>query len=121
MPVSPLLPLSDGLQIVHSASGVKITLGHGVTPGLSIETPGGHRVSLDDPSGTVVIADNSGNTIRLSSSGIQIESASAISLTAPTVSINASNTTVSGVFQAETVITNTVIANTYSPGAGNLW
>jgi len=27
----------------------------------------------------------------------------------------------SGVVQADTVITNTIVASTYTPGAGNIW
>jgi hypothetical protein len=30
-------------------------------------------------------------------------------------------TTFSGVVQADTIITNTIIAATYTPGAGNIW
>jgi hypothetical protein len=37
------------------------------------------------------------------------------------VKVSAGMSTFSGVVQADTVITNTIIAATYTPGAGNIW
>jgi hypothetical protein len=37
------------------------------------------------------------------------------------VSVNAGMSTFSGVVQCDTLISNTVISATYTPGAGNIW
>jgi hypothetical protein len=40
---------------------------------------------------------------------------------APMVTINAPITRVNGILQSDTLITNSVISASYSPGAGNIW
>ncbi len=78
-------------------------------------------------SAPVEIADENGNSIRLSSSGIEINAAAEVSLTATTISGSAGSVTVdagtaefSGVVQCSTLIADSVVAASYSPGAGNV-
>ena len=47
--------------------------------------------------------------------------ASQVSISAGMVSVSAGMSTFSGVVQADTVITNSVISASYTPGAGNIW
>ncbi|WP_075187444.1 type VI secretion system tip protein VgrG [Teredinibacter haidensis] len=49
---------------------------------LQLETPGGQSVTLDDDQENVVVTDSSGNTITMSSSGIDLDSSADISLNA---------------------------------------
>lgn len=74
------------------------------------------------------LEDQFGNTITLGPAGICIESPSQVKIGGTTVEISASMlrllaamTTASGVVQADTVITNSVVATSYTPGAGNIW
>lgn len=49
---------------------------------LLLETPGGQSVTLDDDQENIVVIDSSGNTITMSSSGIDLDSSADISLNA---------------------------------------
>jgi hypothetical protein len=57
---------------------------------VTISTPGGHSITLNDKTGEIVIRDTNHNSIVLGKSGIAIDSASAITMTAKTnISIKA--------------------------------
>ena len=93
-----------------------------------LETPAGQRITLEDSPAAVLIQDTHGNTIRLDASGITIVSASAVTINAASITVNASSlsvnaaqSTFSGVVKAETLIATSVVAATYTPGAGNVW
>jgi hypothetical protein len=93
-----------------------------------LETPGGQRFTLQDGPGTVEVIDSNGNSAKMEASGITVTSSAKVTINASTVEISAGTVTVnagmskfSGVVQADTVITNSVISTTYTPGAGNIW
>ena len=117
------------LKVLRSRNGVKITLDDSDgQEKLLLETPGGQKVSLKDGPGEIELNDSNGNTIKMSSSGITIETASKVSVSASTVdvsagmvNVNAGMSKFSGVVQADTVITNSVVSASYTPGAGNIW
>jgi hypothetical protein len=95
---------------------------------LVIETASGQRITLQQSSASVLIEDANGNTIRLDPTGIAITAAEKVVLSTSQVEINASIVTVnaamarfSGVVQADTLIANSVVASSYTPGAGNVW
>jgi hypothetical protein len=46
---------------------------------------------------------------------------STVEVSAGMVTVNAGMSKFSGVVQADTVITNSVISASYTPGAGNIW
>jgi uncharacterized protein involved in type VI secretion and phage assembly len=112
-----------------SRNGVKLTFDdQDGQEKLLLETPGGQKVSLKDGPGVVEIVDSNGNSIKLESSGITITASAKVTVNASQVAVSAGMVTVdagmskfSGVVQADTVITNTIIAATYTPGAGNIW
>jgi uncharacterized protein involved in type VI secretion and phage assembly len=90
-------------KVIRSRNGVKVTLDD--TDGqekLILETPGGQKVTL-----------NASAKITLSASLVEVS--------AGTVTVNAGMSKFSGVVQADTVISNTVISSAYTPGAGNIW
>jgi uncharacterized protein involved in type VI secretion and phage assembly len=116
-------------KVLRSRNGVRITLDD--TDGqekLVVETPGGQKMTLKDGPGLVEIVDSNGNSVKLETSGITITAAAKVTINASTVEVSASMVTVnagmskfSGVVQAETVICNTIVSATYTPGAGNIW
>ena len=74
------------------------------------------------------LEDQYGNSITLGPAGICIESPSQVKTQATTVEVTASMlqliaamVNVGGVIQADTVITNSVVSASYTPGAGNIW
>lgn len=114
---------------IVSRNGVKVTLEDKEgQESLVLETPGGQKMTLKDGPGSVEIVDSNGNSIKLQTSGITIESAGRLSISASQISMSAGMVTVdsgmskfSGVVQADTVISNSVVSASYTPGAGNIW
>jgi len=116
-------------KVLRSRNGVKVTLDdEDGQEKLVLETPGGQRMTLKDGPGTVEIVDNSGNSLKLEPTGITVTAAAKVTVNASQVAISAGLVTVdagmsrfSGVVQADTVISNSVISASYTPGAGNMW
>jgi uncharacterized protein involved in type VI secretion and phage assembly len=120
---------NNNRKVLRSRNGVKITLDD--TNGqetMLLETPGGQKVTLKDGPGAVEVVDSNGNSVKLGTSGITVNASAKVTITASTAEISASMLTVnagmskfSGVVQADTVITNSVVSTSYTPGAGNIW
>lgn len=114
---------------IRSRNGVTVTLDDAQGRERFVcETPGGQRVTLKDGPGGVNIEDANGNSIELAPAGVTLTASAKLTISAPVVEVSASLVTVSagmsrfsGVVQADTVISNTVISATYTPGAGNIW
>jgi uncharacterized protein involved in type VI secretion and phage assembly len=116
-------------KVLRSRNGVKITLDdNDGRESLVLETPGGQTVTLKDGPGSVEIVDSNGNSVKLEAAGITVNASAKVTLNASLVDISAGTLTVnaglskfSGVVQADTVISNSVISASYTPGAGNIW
>lgn len=119
----------NDLKVLCSRNGVKVTLDD--TQGqekLILETPGGQKITLQDGPGKVDVVDANGNSVTLEASGVTVTAAAKLTVNAGTVEVNAGMVTVnagmsrfSGVVQADTVIANSVVGASYTPGAGNTW
>ena len=116
-------------KLIRSRNGVKITLDDSDgRESLVLETPGGQKITMKDGPGSVEIVDSNGNSVKLETSGITVNASAKVTINASTVEISAGMVTVnagmskfSGVVQADTVISNSVISASYTPGAGNIW
>jgi uncharacterized protein involved in type VI secretion and phage assembly len=116
-------------KVLRSRNGVKITLDdQNGQEQLVLETPGGQKVTLKDGPGTIEIVDSNGNSVKLEPSGITINASAKVTVNASQLAISAGMVTVdagmsrfSGVVQADTVISNSVVSASYTPGAGNIW
>jgi uncharacterized protein involved in type VI secretion and phage assembly len=116
-------------KVLRSRNGVKVTLDD--TDGqeqMILETPGGQKLTLKDGPGTVEIVDSNGNSIKLEPSGITVTASAKVTINATLVQVSASMVTVdsamskfSGIVQCDTLISNSVISASYTPGAGNIW
>lgn len=119
----------NNLKVLRSRNGVKVTLDD--TSGQETfiaETPGGQKVTLQDGAASVEIIDSNGNSVKLQTSGITVNAAAKVTVTATSVEVSAGIVTVnsgfskfSGVVQVDTLISNSVISASYTPGAGNIW
>lgn len=115
-------------KVIRSRNGVVITLDdQDGQESIKLETPGGCSVHIQDGPGAITVEDSNGNSVKLESSGITVTASAKVTVNASQVAISAGMVTVdagmsrfSGVVQADTVITNTIIAATYTPGAGNI-
>lgn len=119
----------NDVKTLRSRNGVVVKLDDSSgRESLTLETPGGQSVTLRDGPGSIEIRDSNGNTVRLESSGVSVATpakvtvqASAVEVTAGTVTVNAGMSKFNGVVQADTVISNCVMGVSYTPGAGNIW
>jgi len=116
-------------KILCSRNGVKVTLDdQDGQESFIAETPGGQKITLKDGAGSVEIVDSNGNSVKLEASGITINASAKVTIQASQVSVSAGMVTVdagmskfSGVVQCDTLISNSVISASYTPGAGNIW
>jgi uncharacterized protein involved in type VI secretion and phage assembly len=120
----------NNLRVLRSRRGHQIRLDD--TDGqetLVVETPAGQRITMRDAPASVEIVDSNGNSVQLDAAGITVNAAAKVSVTATsvaeitagTVNVSAGMSTFSGVVKADTVITNSVVSASYTPGAGNIW
>jgi uncharacterized protein involved in type VI secretion and phage assembly len=119
----------NNIKTIKSRNGVQITLDD--TDGketMTLQTPAGQTVTLQDGPGTITVQDSNGNSAKLESAGITVTAsakvtinASTAEISAGTLTVNAGMSTFSGIVQADTVITNSVVSTSYTPGAGNIW
>jgi uncharacterized protein involved in type VI secretion and phage assembly len=117
------------IKAIHSRNGVVVTLDD--TDGqekLVLETPGGQKLTLSDGPGAIELADANGNSLKMEASGITLTTSAKLTVNASTmdvsaslVSVNAGMSKFSGTVKSDTVITNSVISSSYTPGAGNVW
>lgn len=116
-------------KVLRSRNGVQITLDDQQgQEQFVVETPGGQRITLKDGPGSVEVVDSNQNSIKLELSGITVKASAKVTIDASLVEVTAGAVTVtsgisrfSGVVQADTVICNSVISASYTPGAGNIW
>lgn len=116
-------------KVLCSRHGVKVTLDdQDGQESLKLETPGGQTVTLKDGPGSIEVVDSNGNSVKLETSGITVTAAANVTVNATKLAISAGLVTVdagmsrfSGVVQADTVISNSVVSASYTPGAGNIW
>jgi phage baseplate assembly protein V len=85
-----------------------------------IRTKHGVTIVLDNGNGSVEVEDANGNAVQLEASGVTVTAAAKVKVIAPTVEIDASTARFAGVVQCETLITNSVVASSYTPGVGNV-
>lgn len=120
---------ANNVKLIKSRRGVTITLSdEDGQESLKLETPGGQELTLSDGPGKVEIKDSNGNTVTLEAAGVTINAsakvtvqASQVSVSAGMVEVSAGMSRFSGVVQCDTLISNSVISASYTPGAGNIW
>ncbi len=95
---------------------------------ISLTTPGGVSAELTDAGGGKIEFRIGGTTVTYDNQGVTVNTAMNVTVQATQVEISAAMVTVNagmsrfnGVVQADTVITNSVISASYTPGAGNIW
>lgn len=120
---------NNNKKVIRSRNGVKITLDdQDGQESLKLETPGGQKLTLKDGPGAITIEDSNGNSVKLETAGVTVTAAAKVTVNASQVAVSAGMVTVdagmskfSGVVQADTVIANSVVSASYTPGAGNIW
>jgi len=81
-----------------------------------------HKIVLDDAGDSITIKARNGAEVSITAGGgITIKANTSVSVTAPTVDVQAAMSTFSGIVQCDTLVATTVVGATYTPGAGNIW
>lgn len=119
----------NNLKTLYSRNGVEVTLDDSDgRERLTLKTPGGQEMTLEDGPAAVDIHDSNGNSVRMEASGVTVNTSATVTINGSLVNVSAGMLTVdagisrfSGLVQADTVITNSVISASYTPGAGNIW
>lgn len=100
------------LQFDDSENAAKVT----------VSMTSGHALVLDDAALSVSLTHSNGCKIEINSAGtITITANATVDVTASVVNLKAPMVKCDGVVQCETLITNSVISASYTPGAGNIW
>ena len=105
-----------------------MVLGGLAGPGGTWALPGGARLRLDPAAHELSLDDGQGSSVTFSPAGCRLTVPSAVTVeagqlhvSAGMVEIDSGMVRASGVVRASTVITDTIVAATYTPGAGNVW
>ena len=128
-PPPATMAAGNNTKLLRSRNGVTIALDDEAgQERFTVETPGGQKLTLKDGPGSIHIADSNGNSVTLEPVGITVNTAAKVTLNATNVeissgavSVNAGMSKFSGVVQCDTLISNSVVSNSYTPGAGNVW
>jgi hypothetical protein len=114
--------------VVRTPNGTVMEFDDGDGPKLELRTRSGYRITITEGEGGAVELERGGQSVNLTPSEISIRSSGPVNIDAASVNVSASMVRVdagmsrfSGVVQADTVITNSVVSVAYTPGAGNIW
>jgi phage baseplate assembly protein V len=93
-----------------------------------LRTKHGATIVFDDGTGSVEVTDSNGNAVALTPTGITITAAAKVTVSASQVEVdagmlevNAGMSSFSGVLRCDSLVTNSVVSSSYTPGAGNIW
>ena len=93
-----------------------------------VTTPAGPKVTITDEAGGKIMAEVKGNSVTITTSKVEIQASSEVTVQAGQVKVSAGMVTVdagmskfSGVVKCDTLIANSVVGSSYTPGAGNIW
>jgi len=118
--------VEDKYAIVTPA-GSRITLDDADGPQIRAETSSGYHLTINETNGEIVIEKGS-ESIKLDSAGISITAsgnvdiqAAQVNVSAGMVQVDAGMSSFSGVVKCDTLISNSVVSTSYTPGAGNVW
>lgn len=116
-------------KVLRSKNGVTMTLDdQDGQEAFVAETPGGQRLTLKDGPGGLKLEDSNQNSLTFDASGITLSTSAVLTLNASQlnvssgmISANAAMSQFSGVVTCDVHQTTTMVATTYTPGAGNIW
>ncbi|PZO43947.1 MAG: hypothetical protein DCF15_22345 [Phormidesmis priestleyi] len=113
---------------IVGAAGTRIAIVEESDPTISFTTPGGVSGEFRDLSGGKIEFIAAGTTITVDTQGVSVStpsrvsvSASQVDVSAGQVNVNAAISNFSGIVRCDVMQATTVIASTYTPGAGNIW
>lgn len=85
-----------------------------------LRTKRGATIVFDDGAGTLEVEDSNGTAVKLAADGVTVTAAAKVKVSGPMVEIDATMVRFAGVVQCDTLIANSVVASSYTPGVGNV-
>ncbi|HEY4943560.1 MAG TPA: phage baseplate assembly protein V [Rhizomicrobium sp.] len=109
---------------IKAGSGGMVSIEMSATPQSITISTGAGSISIDSSGVTVTspasLTINAPAAATINCASATITASGTASITAPALSVNAAMATFSGVLQCTTLITNSVVSPTYTPGIGNM-
>lgn len=122
MPITP--ERANNTRTLKTRSGTVLEFDD--TPGapvVTLTTPSGHVLRLDDGASQVELLHSAGPVLTLTAAGgVEIRANSTVDVTAPTVNVHAAVSNFDGIINCTSIICSAgVVSPMYTPGAGNIW
>jgi uncharacterized protein involved in type VI secretion and phage assembly len=120
---------ANNVKVLKTKSGTQIRFDdESGQEEIELRTPGGRTVRLsDDGDGSIQMAAN-GNKITIGQFEIVIQAGGKVSVNGSSLEVNAANvvvnsamSTFNGTVKCKSLLTESIKANSYTPGVGNLW
>lgn len=113
--------------LLRTPGGLQVLLDD-ADPRVDIRTPAGHHLTLTDAGGGQATLEMSGEKLEMTPANITVTgsarvtvNASQVNVSAGMVQVDAGMSKFSGVVQCDTLIAQSVVSASYTPGAGNIW
>lgn len=89
---------------------------------VTLSMQSGHQLVLDDAAQSVTLTHSNGCKIEINIAGqVTVTANATLEVNAAAVNLHAPMVMADGVVQCQTLITNSVVSASYTPGAGNIW
>jgi phage baseplate assembly protein V len=122
----------NNIRSITSRSGHRIVLDDtSAFEQVRITTQGGHRLQFNDTmNGEITLEHSNGVKLKMDIVGnieitanvkVTINAPGQLSVSAGVVQVDSAMSNFSGVVRCDTLITNSVVSPSYTPGAGNVW
>ena len=91
-------------------------------PKITLSTKSGHTFVLDAGGQEIKLQHSNGAMVKINAAGqVSITANSTVEITASAVNVHAGAAIFDGLVQCQSLITNSVVSPSYTPGAGNVW
>jgi uncharacterized protein involved in type VI secretion and phage assembly len=121
LPESPAQPNNKRLIKTRSGSLLEFDDTEGA-PKITVSTASGHTCVLDDGAMEIKLQHSNGSIVKINVAGqVTITANATVEITASAVNVHSAAAIFDGLVQCETLITNSVVSPSYTPGAGNVW
>lgn len=115
-------------RMIRSPGGVTIALDDSKgQETFTVELPNNRKLVLANRAESFLVKDEAGNSIHMTGNGVKITAGLKVEIdcskaviNAGDLTVNAATATFSGIVKADSVVTNSIAAATYTPGAGNI-
>jgi uncharacterized protein involved in type VI secretion and phage assembly len=121
LPQNPETPNNKRLIKTRSGSLLEFDDTAGASK-VTISMKSGHQLVLDDAAQEAKLVHANGCTVKMNAAGqISIIANASVEVNAPALNVHSGTAMFDGLIQCQSLITNSVVSASYTPGAGNIW